>query len=302
MVLSRDRCVPGPGESEQAKRRTRCVSAWKRQRVQAPRAGQRPATSGPAAAGGRPSGRSGTTRGGATACCARSGERRTAPRGRAAIPASAPGALRSGTVQSRIPPGREHPGALAQHGRRLRHVLKHARRDHRVEAAGRERKRAPPGVKPDPAHGLRPVSHLGLAEHLRRDVAAGHPVAGAPPGAARAPRCRSRGRAVRRRRRPGPDGAGELCQPSGQRSVRRVLGWPAGRLCVEQRPYPVRVVRPRPGRVAGRRSGYPWLRPVPPPRLGSWPAWWRASPRSAVPRCRRPPAGKPPASARCPLS
>ena len=136
-----------------------------------------------------------------------------------------------------------------QHGPWLRHVLKHARRYHRVEAAGRERERAPRGIKPDPAHALRLVSQLGLAEHLRCDVAAGHPVAGARQVPRQLTAAAAEIEQLAALADPVPDRLGELCQPSGQRPLRCVLGWPAGRLRVEEPPYPVRVVLPGPGRV-----------------------------------------------------
>ena len=51
----------------------------------------------------------------------------------------------------------QHPGALGEHRARIGHVLKHARRDHRVQAARRERQRPPAGLEPDPADGVLPV-------------------------------------------------------------------------------------------------------------------------------------------------
>ena len=214
------RCAASPARSPATGPRT----ARARARPPAPRA-----TSGPAAADGRSAGRRGTAAGAAGHC----------PRDRASgdVRAARPSGHSSqrtgwamlGTVHSRTPPGRStraHSASTAAGSGTYSSTLAATTASRLPAANGSARQ---PGSSLHPADGVPGVGRGGLAQHRRRDVAAGHPVAGSPPGAGRARRCRSPGRAVRRRRRPGRRRrrrAGPAARPAG-RPAAYLAGQPA---------------------------------------------------------------------------
>ena len=156
----------------------------------------------------------------------------------------------------------QHPGAFAQYGSRGADVLQDARREDRVEAGRREWQRPPVGVELDPLGGGRGIGGRGLAQHVGRDVATGHP----QPRASQMPG-QFAGAAAEIKHPPSawdvvPDRIGQLGQPTGEPAIRRVLGGPTARLGVKEQLYLLRVVQ----RLLSHD------RP-PLPR----PGWWRAS-------------------------
>ena len=306
MVLSRGRCVPGPGEDEQPQRRTRRLPAPKCTRRRAPPPGQPRATSESGAAGRRSADRPGTVRAGA---------RRGAPARASDVRAARlsghssqrTGCVTSGTVHSRTPPGRSTLAHSREHGAAGRaRTQARSPRPPRPRLPCRERQRAPAGLEPDPADAPAPGPPSAASRSIvRRDVTAGHPVADAPPGAvASSPLPQPRSSSSPPGRSGSPTAPVSRASRPASGPLGCVLGWPAGRLRVEQRSHPVRVpVRPRSRRgVAPDGSATDGCPSLPPRQPGSWPASSRASPRSAVPPRQRPPAGRPPPSARCPLS
>jgi hypothetical protein len=200
----------------------------------------------------------------------------------------------SGTVQTRTPPGRStlaHSASTAPgsgtYSSTLALVLEHARADHRVQAAFRERQRPPARLEPHPADGAPHVGKRGLAEHRRRDVSAGHPVSARRQVPGEFPAAAAQVEQFAAGQRQLADGAVQLEQAPGQPAACHVLGWPPGCLGVEQCAHPVRVagicvagvcVAGRGAACRARISG--WWR--------VFTHWlfthWRAAPRG----CRRP--------------
>ena len=301
-------CRPAGGEpaapADRVKASSRSGARARRPRARSPAqarpAGPPPATSGPLPLAGWLAGRRRTARarGPAIRAARASGVRAARPSGHSS---QRTGWAMLGTVHSRTPPGRStraHSASTAAGSGTYSSTLAATTASRLPAANGSARQ---PAVEPHPADGLLPVGRGGLTQHLRRDVAAGHPVAARRPGAGPAPRCRSRGRAARRRALPAPPtAAGELVKPPGQAAAGRVLARPAAALPSNSAPHPVGPVGPAPGQTQWHgRSGRPPRGP--PPRWLAWPAWWRACPRwaaSVSPARRR----KAAASARCPLS
>ena len=140
-------------------------------------------------------------------------------------------------MHSRTPPGRSTRAHSRSTAVRRADVLQDACREDRVEAGCRERQRPPVGVELDPPGGGRGIGGRGLAQHVGRDVATGHPQprASQMPGqfagaAAEIKHPPSRGHVV-------PNRIGQLRQPTDEPAIRRVLGGPTARLGVKEQPY-----------------------------------------------------------------